>query len=92
MAEIQKSKETDLGKAPKENIPTVADLEAKVKAGEPISLTELATAAAAEKGAKPEKAAAKKPSIIDQLKKDKGREAASKKDKPKSKSSEREAR
>ena len=71
------------------NTPTVDELEAKVKAGETISLVDLANAvkAAKERGkaAKPEK----KPSIRAQLKADKGRAAQKKPAKQKSQDLER---
>ena len=71
------------------NTPTVDELEAKVKAGEPISLVDLANAVKADKerrkAAKPEK----KPSIRAQLKADKGRAAQKKPAKQKSQDLER---
>ena len=56
------------------NTPTVDELEARVKAGEQISLTELAGAIKADKGQKTEAKPEKKPSIRAQLKADKERE------------------
>ena len=71
------------------NTPTVDELEAKVKAGETISLVDLANAAKADKergkAAKPEK----KPSIRAQLKADKERAAQKKPAKQKSQGLER---
>ena len=71
------------------NTPTVDELEAKVKAGETISLVDLANAVKADKergkAAKPEK----KPSIRAQLKADKGRAAQKKPAKQKSQDLER---
>ena len=71
------------------NTPTVDELEAKVKAGEQISLVDLANAVKADKervkGAKPEK----KPSIRAQLKADKERAAQKKQAKNKSQDLER---
>ena len=71
------------------NTPTVDELEAKVKAGETISLVDLANAVKADKergkAAKPEK----KPSIRAQLKADKERAAQKKPAKQKSQSLER---
>ena len=60
--------------------PTVAELEQKAKAGEPISLVDLANAIKADKEAQPEK----KPSIRAQLKADKEK-AAPKREAAKSK-------
>ena len=71
------------------NTPTVDELEAKVKAGETISLVDLANVVKADrergKAAKPEK----KPSIRAQLKADKGRAAQKKPAKQKSQDLER---
>ena len=71
------------------NTPTVDELEAKVKAGETISLVDLANAVKADKergkAAKPEK----KPSIRAQLKADKERAAQKKPAKQKSQDLER---
>ena len=71
------------------NTPTVDELEAKVKAGETISLVDLANAVKADKergkAAKPEK----KPSIRAQLKADKERAAQKKPAKQKSQGLER---
>ena len=55
------------------NTPTVDELEAKVKAGEQISLTELAAAVKADREAGKEAKPEKKPSILAQLKADKER-------------------
>jgi len=57
------------------NTPTVAELEAMAKAGEPVNLTDLAAAIKAEKTA-PARDTGKKPSIREQLKADKERIAA----------------
>ena len=71
------------------NTPTVDELEAKVKAGEQISLVDLANAVKADKERGKEAKPEKKPSIRAQLKADKERAAQKKQAKNKSQDLER---
>ena len=71
------------------NTPTVDELEAKVKAGETISLVDLANAVKADKECGKAAKTEKKPSIRAQLKADKGRAAQKKPAKQKSQDLER---